>query len=59
MIRDAHARCPLMIAFVVLLLVGCRGGKEEFTMLEATISDIHRAVEAGELTFVELTRAYL
>jgi len=59
MLRESVARFPLLIFFVLLLLAGCRGAAEEFPMIEATIADIHRAVEAGELTFVELTQTYL
>jgi amidase len=49
----------LMILFC---MIGCRSIEEKeakFSIIEASISEIHAAVKNGELTFKELTRTYL
>lgn len=41
------------------LLAGCQPSAPSFTLEEATVADIHRALTAGEITCAELVDAYL
>lgn len=57
--------CSLKIlkasCLLVFILNGCGPSleKDEFSVIEASIAEIHQAVRSGELTFKELTETYL
>lgn len=52
---------PFLGICCLFIICGCRPDQKGggFSVIEASISEIHQAVKAGELTFEELTQSYL
>jgi amidase len=61
MIKHLPFQISVAAAMLVFILSGCRPQPEDgrFSVIDISISDIHQAVENGELTFRELTQIYL